>query len=144
MNVLKLKFVSLRYDQDGNEEDPIIFPYSISLESTGAVSFREEYSPIFDFLQQFTDNIPDGTPLYSFKTHEDPEDWDGTEIGKLVVVDGCFPSRFGDEKLFFKHQWIAEDIELRPEWEPYYNNGCLDDATIPYPNGTVLRDDSRE
>ena len=65
------------------------------------VSFKEEYSPIKEFLQQFKDNIQDGSPLYSFITHQDPEDLEGTEIAKLVVVDGCFPSRYGDENLFF-------------------------------------------
>ena len=44
----------------------------------------------------------------------------GTELGKLVVVDGCYPSRYGDEKLFFKHQRIEEDIELMPEWKNDY------------------------
>ena len=113
-----------RYDQDGNEEVPN-FPYKIALKPTGEVNFRDEPSNNLDFLQQFIDLIPDGTTLYTFITYSDPKDVYGTEMGKLVVVDGCYPTKFGDEELFFRHQRLEEDIELRPEWENDY-------ALIPY------------
>jgi len=109
-----------RYDQDGNEEKQINFPYKISLKPTGEVRFREEPSNNLDLLQQFVDKIPAGTELYSFIAFENPNDMNGTELGKLVVIDGCYPSRYGDEKLFFKHQRIEEDIELMPEWKNDY------------------------
>jgi len=112
-----------RYDQDGNEEEPI-FPFKVTLKPTGAVSFREEESPILDFMQQFIDNIPAGTELYSFMAHANPDDVEGTELAKMVVPDGCFPSKYGDEHLFFQHQRIEEDIELRPEWESAYMTEC--------------------
>ena len=89
------------------------------------VTFRDEWSPIDDFLQQFIDNIPDGTPLYSFITHENPDDVAGTELTKLVIVDGCFPSRYGDEHLFFQHHHIKEDINLKPELEYAYMENCF-------------------
>ena len=113
-----------RYDQDGNEEVPI-FPYKIALKPTGEVNFRDEPSNNRDFLQQFVDLIPDGTTLYTFITYSDPKDVYGTEMGKLVIVDGCYPTKFGDDELFFKHQRLEEDIALRPEWENDY-------ALIPY------------
>ena len=75
-------------------------------------------------MQQFVDDIPAGTELYSWIAHDNPEDIEGTELAKLVIVDGCFPSKFGDEKLFFQHQRIEEDIELRPEWEAAYMTDC--------------------
>jgi len=112
-----------RFDQDGNEEEPI-FPFKITLKPTGAVTFREEESPILDFMQQFVDNIPAGTEIYSFIAHANPDDIEGTELAKMVAVDGCFPSKWGDEKLFFQHQRIEEDIELRPEWEAQYMTEC--------------------
>ena len=109
-----------RYDQDGNEENQINFPYKISLKPTGEVRFRKEPSNNLDLLQQFVDKISAGTELYSFITFENPNDMNGTELGKLVVVDGCYPSKYGDEKLFFRHQRIEEDIELKPEWKNDY------------------------
>jgi len=111
-----------RFDQEGNEEEPG-FPFKITLKPTGAVSFREEESPILDFMQQFVDNIPAGTELYSFRAHANPDDVEGTELAPMVV-DGCFPSKYGDEKLFFQHQRIEEDIELMPEWESAYMTEC--------------------
>ena len=87
------------------------------------MSFNEEYLPIDDFLQQFKDEIPDGSTLYSVVTHEDPHDGFGTELAQMTVVDGCFPSKYGDEHLFFQHQSASEDVDLRPDWETYYD--CL-------------------
>ena len=96
----------------------------IALKPTGAVSFREEESPILDFMQQFVDNIPAGTEIYRFIAHANPDDAEGTELAKMAVVDGCFPSKYGDEKLFFRHMDIEEDIALRPEWESAYRANC--------------------
>ena len=75
-------------------------------------------------MQQFIDLIPDGTELYSFIAHANPDDVKGTELAKLVIVDGCFPSKYGDEKLAFRHIDIEEDIALRPEWESAYRKHC--------------------
>ena len=101
-----------------------MFPFKITLKPTGDVNFRVEESPILEFMQQFIDNVPAGTELYSFVAHANPEDTEGMELAKLVVPDGCFPSKYGDEKLFFQHQRIEEDIELKPEWESAYMTEC--------------------
>ena len=114
-----------RYDQEGNEEENPIFPFRITLQPTGEVNFKEEWSPIDEFLQQFKDNIPAGANIYSFITHENPDDEVGTELAQLKVVDGCFPSKYGDKHLFFQHQSAWEDAKLRPEWESDYKTGCI-------------------
>ena len=101
-----------------------MFPFLITLKPTGLVSFKEEYSPIQEFLQQFRDNIQDGSPLYSFITHQGPHDLEGTEIATLNVDDGCYPSRYGDEKMFFQHHSYEEDLKLRPDWYQAYMDGC--------------------
>ena len=86
--------------------------------------FKVEESPIEDFMQQFIDNIPAGTELYSFVAHSNPADKEGTELAKLVVTDGGYPSKYGDERLFFRHQRIEEDIALKPEWKDAYTKVC--------------------
>ena len=101
-----------------------MFPFRIDLKPTGLVSFKEEHSPVQEFLQQFIDNIQDGTPLYSFITFQDPEDLEGTEIATLVVDDGCYPSKYGDEQMFFQHRSYEEDLKLRPDWYEAYMDGC--------------------
>ena len=93
------------------------------MEPTRAINFREEESPISEFMEQFKE-IRTGTELYSFRTHANPNDVEGTEVAKVVVVDGCFPSKYGDEKLFFQHQRVEEDIDLKPEWESAYLTDC--------------------
>ena len=113
-----------RYDQTGNEEKPV-FPFKITLKPTGAVNFREDETPILEFMQQYVDKIQSGTELYSFIAHANPDDIEGRELAKLTVLDGCFPSKYGDEKLFFQHQRVEEDIALRPEWEPAYMSACM-------------------
>ena len=87
------------------------------------MKFTEKWMPIDPFLQQFIDNISDGSSLYSFITHEDPDDEDGSELAQMIAVDGCFPSKWGDEHLFFQHQSGLEDAALRPDWE-YDCRGC--------------------
>ena len=87
--------------------------------------FQEEPLSNKDFLQQFIDKIPDGTPIYSFVAYEDPEDIEGTELGKVVNVGKCYASQYGDEKLFFRHQRVEEDMKLRPQW-------AWDYMMIPY------------
>ena len=124
--------IHCRYDQEGNEEEESIFPFRITLRPTGDVKFTEKWLPIDPFLQQFIDNISDGSSLYSLIAHEDPEDEDGSELAQLIAVDGCFPSRYGDDHLFFQHQSGLEDAALRPDWESYYDcKGCGDSECGP-------------
>ena len=64
---------------------------------TGEVMFEDETLTKKEFLKQFIDKIPDGTQLYSFITHKDSEDIDGTELGKIVNVGGCYISQYGEK-----------------------------------------------
>ena len=120
-------FPFYRYDQDGNEETNLKVPFKISFVPTGKVHFKEEAASedvIKNFYQQFLDLIDDGTELYSVVAHASPEDEAGTELGKLVTAGKCHLSQYGDEKLFFQHQRIEEDIKEHPEWEQAYMDGC--------------------
>ena len=71
--------------------------------------FREE------FINQFKSIAP-GTRLYLIKAKPSPE------------FDGLVSSLFGDTKMFFKHQWIEEDIALRPEWADAFYDKCYCNA----------------
>ena len=53
-----------------------------------------------------------------------PEDLEGFSMGDIVTVDECVSTLFGDTKMFFKHQWIDEDIALKPEWTEAYYDEC--------------------
>ena len=40
----------------------------------------------------------------------------GRRLGDMVTTTECTTSAFGDAKLFFRHQRVEEDWQLRPEW----------------------------
>ena len=102
----------------------------MTLKPTGSVNFREQESLMFDFMQQYIDSIPDGTDLYSVISHANPDDHNGRELGKLIVVDNCILSKYGDEKLFFQHHRSEEDFEYMPEWESHCLNECTGNTQI--------------
>jgi hypothetical protein len=65
--------------------------------------------------------IPSGSTLFNIYATDNPAELGGTEqlIGKLVTASNIFTSLWGDEHMFFRHQRIDDDIELRPDWEPF-------------------------
>ena len=74
-------------------------------------------------MDQFK-GIQPGTRLYTMKGHQGPQDDQGFVLGDVVTTDQCLSSKFGDTKMFFKHQWIEDDITLKPEWADAYYDGC--------------------
>ena len=58
------------------------------------------------------------------KAHRGPEDIEGIVLGDVITSEKCTSSLYGDTKLFFKHQWIEDDIALKPEWALNYYDGC--------------------
>ena len=91
---------------------------------TGDVSFPDAApDSITDFLNQFEALAP-GSRLYTVKAKQNPQD-PGYVLGDVVTSDECVSSKFGDTKMFFKHQWIEEDIALRPEWSDAYYEDCF-------------------
>ena len=76
------------------------------------------------FLKQFTD-LPVGTVLYQLRGYKSPKDTEGVVLGAVVTTDNCVTSQYGDTKLFFQHQYLDEDKELKPEWADAYDFGCV-------------------
>jgi len=113
------------HDQDGNEVEEPVFPFMFLFDLTGEVNFREEKpASTEEFMDQFK-NIQPGTRLYTMKGMRNPEDSEGFVLGDVVTTDNCLSSKFGDTKLFFKHQWIEDDVALKPEWTDAYFNECF-------------------
>ena len=97
--------------------------FQVTFVPTGEVNFREEPSDMIEFYKQF-DDIAVGTAVYELRGHQNPDDAEGFLIGNVVTTDKCVNSLYGDTKMFFKHQYIAEDKALRPEWADAYDAGC--------------------
>ena len=68
--------------------------------------------------------IPTGSVIYPLRAFFDPWDEKGMVLGDVVTNGPFTTSKFGDEKLFFRHTPIDEDIALRPEWETEYRKDC--------------------
>ena len=104
--------------EDGSAEANPRFPYRLRFCPTGDIAYPDEYHDSF-----MTDlmTISSGTTLYNVHALDAPEELDGTEqmIGELVLTSSLTTSKWGDESLFFRHQDMAEDLQLRPEWNIY-------------------------
>ena len=104
----------------------MVFPFKLTLSPTGKIKFRtHESSSSEEFHKQFHDKLPEGSAIYSFTAHSNPEDTHGTVLGEMIVVDKCTTSKFGEERLFFRHQRVEEDVKLKPEWkDDYLSEDC--------------------
>jgi len=112
------------HDQDGNEVSTPIFPFKLTFDLTGEVNFKEEKpSSNEEFMSQFQ-TIVVGTKLYTIRAHNGPDDEEGIVLGDVITTDECISSYYGDTRLFFKHQWIEADADLKPEWKDAYFSGC--------------------
>ncbi len=112
-------------DQDGNSESPLEIPFKISLVPSQVSQSNDEPDSMQDFMERFT-SIPIGTSLYTLKAHRNPEDESGIPLGNMITTNHCITSNYGDTALAFKHQWIDDDVAVKPEWsDSYYANcGC--------------------
>jgi len=111
------------HDQNGNVANDNIFPFKVIATPSGLVNFSEEMpASVEDFMAQF-DAIQSGTKIYSMTALRSPSD-EGLPLGDIIATDNCVTSHYGDTKLAFKHQWIEEDIDMKPEWADSYYEGC--------------------
>ena len=124
---LFLLLIQLRYDQDGDEIEAkdVRFPFEITFNPTGEVHFKNESSNLEEFSKQWKE-IKDRAALYTVIAHDNPNDLfpNGTTLGTIIVDGGCTTSKFGDERLHFRHRRIEDDIQFKPEWKNDYMTDC--------------------
>ena len=65
--------------------------------------------------------IPAGSRLYRVFAMSAPKELGGDyiHIADLVLSSALTTSVWGDRHLFFRHQNMADDLTLRPEWDQY-------------------------
>jgi len=120
------------YGEDGVIASSLSFPFMLRFRPTGEISFPDEY--VNDFLVDLT-SIPKGSTLYQVWALDVPEELGGTEthIADLVLTSDMTTSNWGDKHLFFRHQDMADDVVLRPEWEDYLDKfGIEGDSGCPF------------
>jgi hypothetical protein len=103
-------------DQNGNAVADSAFPFSLRFHPTGDIEFSDNYSGTY-FLDQLT-TIPQGSTLYELYGMSAPAELGGQEyyIGDIVSTSALMTSNWGDNGLFYRHQWIEDDIAVKPEW----------------------------
>ena len=107
------------YDQAGQKATKLKFPYEIMFYPTGKANFsvtREDNAQLISELA----SIPAGTELYRVLAFETPaakaDDGNKIFVGTIKTTTACYPSLFGDGRLFFRHQRMEEDFEAEPGW----------------------------
>merc|ERR1712126_410983 len=108
-----------QYGEDGVEvTDSMLFPYMLRFKPSGEINFPDEY--VNDWLDDLK-SIPQGTTLYQVWAFDKPKELGGVEahIADLVLTSEMTTSVWGDKHLFFRHQDMAEDVALYPEWDDY-------------------------
>jgi len=107
-----------KYGGNGVETATPSFPYRLRFHPTGDLNFPDTYvRPITEDLV----TIPSGSVLYQVFALDAPEQLGGTEkrIGDLVLTSEMVTTKWGDQHFFIRHQDMAEDLQLRPEWNKY-------------------------
>ena len=116
-----------KYDQDGTSYENPVFPFKLELTPADVQFMEHTPASMEEFMAQF-DAIPVGTTVYTLKAYLSPEDSEGMVLGNVVTTDNCVSSLYGDTRMFFKHQYIEDDIALKPEWTDAYFDKCYCNA----------------
>jgi hypothetical protein len=77
--------------------------------------------------------VPANANLYTVYGWTAPPQIGGkrVQIGSLTLQGKMVTSKWGDEKMFIRHQKMDEDLHYQPSWKPYYASYKLD-GKCPY------------
>lgn len=67
------------------------------------------------------ESVPADAHLYNVYAMSAPKEEDGKEelIGVLKLDGAMTRSKWGDENLFFRHQFMSDDLKQHPDWDKY-------------------------
>jgi hypothetical protein len=122
------------YDQSGNAENPINFPFRIIFHPVDAVHSLFSSEPTDDqyfFLPQF-ESIPAGD-LFELWAQADPADPDNLEhIGTITTLSALSGSQYADLNLFFEHTRFETDLNFNPQWKTAADAAQAQQSSTPY------------
>jgi hypothetical protein len=107
---LQVGLSDLSSDEKGNMG---VFPYMLTF-----VPLVKSECSCKDYDQCLTNlisNLEVGKPIFDVQAIAEP----GAEpqkIGRIYTTSEFARSKFGDEQLFFKHQHMEDDFNLKPKW----------------------------
>ena len=110
--------------EDGIKESHPRFPYRLRFRP--ALGIARRFSDSFEQQCQIDNycdlrTIPPGSTLFHVFAMNKPTELGGRErlIGEVVLTSILTTSRWGDNGLFFRHQDMADDLQVHPEWNRY-------------------------
>jgi len=105
------------YTQSGTKVADPVFPYKITFATTGNAAVSSSAQTLDNLMAAMTAAVPVGTNLYDVYAMETPKSAPEL-IGRITTAQACTTSKYGDSKLFFRHQRIEDDWNIRKEWVP--------------------------
>jgi len=114
-----------RYGESGFQIIDPRFPFMLRFQPTGEFIFSDHYVRP---LTQDLETIPVGSTLYKIWALDKPVQLGGEEehIGDLVLTSKLVPSLWGDKHLFFRHQDMAQDVKVFPQWKKHLRREGLE------------------
>jgi len=112
---------SNREKKDGEveeKESKVVFPFELIVKPNEQL--RKQYAkapPTEEAMEEALTSIPEGTIIYTLYGRVEPKDEDLILVGTFQLTSKFVYSKFSDNGLFFRHQRIEEDLELRSEWK---------------------------
>ena len=114
IQTLGLKDLAAYTEKGEDRRNELNFPFKLLFRPTDQVKNRFPD----DFVEKFTEQlktIPAGTNLYDVYAVRNPNEAE-VKIGTLKTTSEFVSSHWGDEKLFFQHTLMDDDLQIHPEW----------------------------
>ena len=114
-------FAKIQQDGDLVPNEEVHFPYELIYEPNTSLFVKSADGQ--DFLDYFDEmsmlhlrDVSETSPvtLFTVKARENPGD-DPKKIGTIDLTSELFRSKFGDEKLFFRHETFNRDLKYLRE-----------------------------
>jgi len=105
------------FDCRGGKEQNPNYPFQLIFKPNEEL--RKKYSDDFkvDYLEQLK-AVPTNYELYDVYAISEPG-YSAEKIGTFTSTSKLVSSNWGDETLFFRHNYIDLDVEDHPSWEKY-------------------------
>jgi len=124
-----------QHNQHGKSVSNPVFPFALVFKPHSSVKnmfpskFNGNYMQWLDDLTK----VPANATIYDVWAYDKPTQMGGklSQIGSLNLNGSMVKSKFGDENLFIRHQYMDDDLKLKPEWRPYTASYKLD-GKCPY------------
>ena len=115
-----------KWDEYGNVEPNPVWPFILEFEPYDVYGWTDAWQS--DFTDQLMSITP-GTVMFKVFAYSCPvhklSGSRGELIGRVVLTSQITTSLWGDQKLFFRHQRIDDDLEVFPWWKDYLQHWDL-------------------